>query len=249
LIQNPILKVLSVMHGCRVRFLLMGGQACVLYGGSEFSRDTDLVVLPDSENLDRLQSALSELCAARIAVPDLSLDLLNKGHAVHFRCEHPEASGMRIDVMSVLRNAAPFEELWQRRTTVELGDAATVDAVSLPDLIAIKKTQRDKDWSHIRRLVEAHYMENRADASEKNVRFWLSESRTPEMLRVLTNSHPDTARAFYAGRPLLKLLPECTDDTLAAALVEEEQRDRAADRAYWQPLLAELERIRHERNA
>jgi hypothetical protein len=42
---NPIVKVLSVLHGCRVRFLLMGGQACVLYGGSEFSKDTDIAIM------------------------------------------------------------------------------------------------------------------------------------------------------------------------------------------------------------
>ncbi len=32
----------------RVRALLMGGQACVFYGGAEFSRDTDLLILPDA---------------------------------------------------------------------------------------------------------------------------------------------------------------------------------------------------------
>ena len=32
----------------------MGGQACVLYGAAEFSRDLDLALLPDPDNLDRL---------------------------------------------------------------------------------------------------------------------------------------------------------------------------------------------------
>ena len=31
----------------------MGGQACVLYGAAEFSRDTDIVLLADAENLLR----------------------------------------------------------------------------------------------------------------------------------------------------------------------------------------------------
>ena len=31
------------MRAHRVRALLMGGQACVLYGAAEFSRDTDLL--------------------------------------------------------------------------------------------------------------------------------------------------------------------------------------------------------------
>ena len=40
--QNPILKVLSTLCSHEVRYLLMGGQACVFYGGAEFSRDTDV---------------------------------------------------------------------------------------------------------------------------------------------------------------------------------------------------------------
>jgi hypothetical protein len=69
LTPNPIIKVLSVMHGSRVRFLLMGGQACILYGGSEFSRDTDIAILPDQENLQKLEVALEKLKAESIAVP------------------------------------------------------------------------------------------------------------------------------------------------------------------------------------
>ena len=40
MIPNPILKVLSTLTTHRVRHLLMGGQACVLYGAAQFSRDT-----------------------------------------------------------------------------------------------------------------------------------------------------------------------------------------------------------------
>ena len=48
MIPNPILKVLSTLTIRRVQFLLMGGQACVLYGAAQFSRDTDIVIaIPD----------------------------------------------------------------------------------------------------------------------------------------------------------------------------------------------------------
>lgn len=66
---SPILKVLSSMQTNGVDCLLMGGQACVLYGAAEFSRDVDFVVLADIDNLSRLQLALEELHATRIAVP------------------------------------------------------------------------------------------------------------------------------------------------------------------------------------
>ncbi len=47
----------------------MGGQACVLYGAAEFSRDLDLALLPDPANLDHLQGALAELDAEVIGWP------------------------------------------------------------------------------------------------------------------------------------------------------------------------------------
>ncbi len=118
---NPILKVLSTLTSHRVRHLLMGGQACVLYGAAEFSRDTDVAVLAAADNLDRLAAALDELQAVCIAVPPFALDYLQRGHAVHFRCGHPEVKDMRIDVMSVMRGVGSFEELWQRRTILEVG--------------------------------------------------------------------------------------------------------------------------------
>ncbi|HMP71831.1 MAG TPA: hypothetical protein PKE55_01070 [Kiritimatiellia bacterium] len=42
---NPILKVLSTLNDHEVKYLLMGGQACVYYGAAEFSRDTDVALL------------------------------------------------------------------------------------------------------------------------------------------------------------------------------------------------------------
>ncbi len=69
MIPSRIRKVLSTMATCQVRALLMGGQACVFYGAAEFSRDTDLLILAEPENLERLRSALNELQAECIAVP------------------------------------------------------------------------------------------------------------------------------------------------------------------------------------
>jgi hypothetical protein len=54
LTPNPILKALSTLRTFRVRFLLMGGQACVLYGAAEFSRDADIAILAEPDNLRRL---------------------------------------------------------------------------------------------------------------------------------------------------------------------------------------------------
>jgi hypothetical protein len=64
----------------------MGGQACVLHGAAEFSRDTDLAILASTANLARLRRALDDLDAEVVAVPPLELGYLRRGHAVHFPC-------------------------------------------------------------------------------------------------------------------------------------------------------------------
>ena len=48
---SPIHKALSSIRKSGVKTLLMGGQACILYGAAEFSRDLDLLILADSDYL------------------------------------------------------------------------------------------------------------------------------------------------------------------------------------------------------
>lgn len=149
----------------------MGGQACIFYGAAESSRDVDLVLAVDPPNLDRLQAVLADLYAERIAVPPLEPHYLNRGHCVHFRCRAPGADGARLDVMSKLRGVDEFARLWERRTTAVGAGGETYELLSLPDLVAAKKTQRDRDWPMIRRLVEASYAGAQLEPTQAQVVF------------------------------------------------------------------------------
>lgn len=133
----------------------MGGQACILYGAAEFSRDTDLAVLASPGNLARLRSALADLRAEVIAVPPFEAKYLRRGHAVHFRCHHPEAPGMCVDVMT--------------------------------------------------RLLEADYFRQRSTPSARQVRFWLRELRTPELLVEAAERWPAACARLKERRPLLRM--------------------------------------------
>jgi len=225
----------------------MGGQACVFYGAAEFSRDTDFAILADATNLARLRKALAELQAETIAVPPFELKYLRRGHAMHFRCQHPEALRMRVDVMAKMRGVDSFARLWRRRTVIELPDKTPCALLSLPDLVQAKKTQRDKDWPMIRRLVEAHYFQNHGAPSPAQVRFWLRELRTPQLLMEVAKAHPHIRRQLVQRRPLLALTVRAKIAELEGALISEETAERARDRRYWSPLLSELERLRHLR--
>ena len=244
---NPIHKVLSSMRAHRVRALLMGGQACVFYGAAEFSRDTDFAILADAANLARLRKALDELFAEPIAVPPCELKFLRKGHAVHFRCRHAEAFRFRVDLMAKMRGVDSFDKLWQRRTTLQLPGGCQCDLLSLPDLVQAKKTQRDKDWPMIRRLVEANFFENRGKAGAARIRFWLQELRTPQLLIGVAQNNSRLTRQLSAKRPLLRIALAGEVEKLGAALAGEESAEREKDRLYWLPLRKELEQLRHSR--
>ena len=233
------------MRKQRVHALLMGGQACVFYGAAEFSRDTDFALLANSANLARLRKALDELQADPIAVPPFALKYLRRGHAVHFRCQHPDALHMRVDIMSRMRGVDPFARLWRRRTTLQLTSGEKVDLLSLPDLVQAKKTQRDKDWPMIRRLVEAHYFENQKHPTPPQIRFWFQELRTSELLLELAQRHPATRRRLTSKRPLLSQVISGESMNLEQALLAEETAERQRDREYWLPLRRELEALRH----
>ena len=241
--RSPILKALSSMRQSGARTLLMGGQACIFYGAAEFSRDVDLLILADAANLERIRRALSDLEAEPIAVPALDQAALERGHAIHFRCRRADVGGLRIDLMSRYRGGPGFEELWERRTTIET-DGETVDLLALEDLVRAKKTQRDKDWPMLTRLLEQNYFERGELAGPREIEFWLRELRTPGLLVEAAAKYPEAAARIGAQRQAVAAAIRGEEAEIAAALETEEAGERSLDRAYWGPLKAELERLR-----
>ena len=222
----------------------MGGQACVLYGAAEFSRDTDLAILASDDNLALLRTALRELHCRRIALPPFDQQSLLRGHAIHFRSFHPDAMHMRLDIMSVMRNVDPFDQLWERRERLGSDEANLYNVVSLPDLVQAKKTQRDKDWPMIRRLIEADYI-RQEDPTMEQVRFWLLQSRTPEMIIELAQTYVQESKLLSNVRKVLQFAGTENKIAIEAELHKEEIEEREADRRYWEPLRQELENLRH----
>lgn len=244
---SPIPKVLSTLRRHRVKALLIGGQACILYGAAEFSRDIDIAVAIDPGNLTRLRAALAELAAEEVFFPPLAEEALRKGHACHFRCHASGLMGVRLDVMAVMRGADSFAKLWRRRVRVELPGSGAISVAALQDLVRIKKTQRSKDWPMLTRLVEADIASAGKRIGSSRARFWLREARTAERLVELAERFPRLAREEAAQRPALAHALHGHRAGAERALRQEENRERAADRAYWLPLRRELEAWRLER--
>ena len=241
---SPIPKVLSTFLKHNVKALLIGGQACILYGGAEFSRDIDITIMISSENIGNLEKVLYELNAERIFYPSLSEEVLKSGHACHFRCTKEDIKGLRIDVMGRMRDVDPFPELWNRRKEIQLSGIGPVQVIGLADLVKTKKTQRDKDWPMIRRLVEADIYKARDNPDNSKILFWLAECRTPELLISLAEKYPDMAMEISKERALISSALSGNREEIQRLLRDEEDREREADREYWEPLKKQLEEWR-----
>jgi len=243
---SPILKVLSIFKKNNVKSLLIGGQACIIYGAAEFSRDSDFIVLCDRSNLEHLRKALKDLKAGPIYVPDLKEEYLDRGHACHFRCQVKGVEGLRVDVISKLKGCDDFQQLWNRRKKLKLKNNQAIDVIGLGDLVQAKKTQRDKDWLMLKRLVEVDYLQNKNTADQEKIKWWFLESRTPDHLLELVQKYPSVALKCGKLRPLLSLAMAKDSTKFNLELHEEELKERLRDQEYWTPLKKELEILRHE---
>ncbi|MEM6471814.1 MAG: hypothetical protein AAF802_19800 [Planctomycetota bacterium] len=146
--------------------------------------------------------------------------------------------------MTKMRGCGEFDSLWDQRTTIQDADGMTYELLGIEDLVRAKKTQRDKDWPMIRRLVDAHYDQNRDEPTTDRVFFWLRESRTPDVLIRLAVEHPESLREMIEIRPLLAEAMAANDNALTQELQKEQAVEREADRQYWRPLVKELEAMR-----
>jgi len=223
----------------------------VFYGAAQVSKDIDFLILAEKENFDRLLASLDFLKAKRIAIPPFDPDALAKGHAVHFRCQAPVVEGLRIDIMTKLRDLDDFESLWQRRTVFGDSSGNEFHLLSVPDLVCAKKTQRSKDWPVIDALVGIHFEENRINPRPEWISFWLAEARSPELLLDLAGRFPSEAAAMASStRPLLALAITPDLPRLREALDAEVRAEQEKDRIYWEPLKREMEEFRRaERGA
>ncbi|MBL7130821.1 MAG: hypothetical protein ISS45_05420 [Candidatus Omnitrophica bacterium] len=226
---------------------MIGGQACIVYGAAEFSRDSDFMILCSDKNLQHLQKALHHLKAELIYVPPLKMEYLERGHSCHFRCTAKEVKGLRIDVLSKLKGCESFDKLWERKKRVTLKGRGTIDVIGLQDLVQSKKTQRDKDWLMLKRLVENDIILNKDEPSDDHVSWWLLEARSPEHLIELARKYPKITKDSIIYRPLLTYALTSDIQRLNSELHQEELIERQKDIEYWAPLRKELELLRHKK--
>jgi len=148
---DPELDVLRRAHDAGVRFLLIGRQACMLYGLPVLSFDYDIWASPEPQNLARLVAAARESDLTPSIPPE------RLGETGFFRLENER----HIDVHKVAFFTArdgtrlTFDEAWARRVEMrDEPDGLVLPVPSIEDLIVTKLVGgRKKDLEDVKALL------------------------------------------------------------------------------------------------
>ena len=138
-----------------LEYLLISGQAAILYGAATFSEDIDLWIRPTVANATRLLHALAD-CRATVykLTPPLTRRNLNFGHGFHFLVP-ARPTPIYLDIMGRPPRVSAFGRA-RRRAQAMSTDWGTIPVVSIPDLVALKLTRRLADYDVISNLVRIH---------------------------------------------------------------------------------------------
>lgn len=235
------------------RWLLVSGQATILYGAATFSEDVDLWVESSAANLKRLEGALRASGARYYKLtPPLTSSYALAHHGFHFTLPMQDGSVAYLDVMGSPPRVDAFDTAAARARCFET-EWGPLPTVSIPDLVELKKTQRPRDYPIISRLVLALLAEHPTTPDEQTLRWSVGNVFTLSEFRELARAHPEAervlgpgsvgARAIAAFGRSEQLEPDLEDE-LEAWFDARMAPLRRADRRFWRTVIDELRGLR-----
>jgi len=219
-------KLFQTFDRHAVRYLLISGQAAVLYGAASFSEDVDVWIDPRAPNVRAFLAALAELDASVYKLtPPMTARNVAFGHAFHFLVPDG-ATPIYFDVMPRPPRVGTFAASYRRRRHLVSGDAA-VEVVSIEDLIELKKTRRLADYDVITTLVSIRLRE--IPERSRTLLTWAAK-----------NAFRAEDRVAYRGL----LGQRMTAAAGQAELLRELSRLQKLDTAHWSRVIDDLRRLR-----
>lgn len=248
------------LNSRKISYLLISGQATVLYGASTFSEDVDIWVNPEAGNWNRFLKLLRAI-GARIykLTPPISMELIKRGHGYHFQLpsSDKELPFWFLDVMGVVPRAGDFSDAI-KNATYQKTEWGKIPVVGIRDLVEIKKTRRKEDYSVISNLVRIEY----ENLSSKQVRpgHWrwiLSNSFDSDDILYYLNRHTKarSVGAALSRKCISFFIKAIVSQTKADKYIHlgsieialEIEDLRRKDRLYWQPILDELKIMKEKK--
>ena len=144
-------KILNDLNRAGVRYVLIGGIALIRHGVVRATRDVDVILAPEPENLENLRTLIANWRATRPDGSPLPEDAVTSGRTIHLSTPHGE-----LDVLVELLPPLSFTELAGRAESRRV-DGVEAMICSLADLVALKRIAgRERDLVDLHDLEAAH---------------------------------------------------------------------------------------------
>lgn len=237
-----------------VEYLLISGQATVLYGAATFSEDIDLWINPTEQNRGRFIAALQN-CRARYykLTPPLTLENLQRGHGFHFTLSGGGADDIFLDVMGNPPRAGSFADSLATARWMET-EWGKIRTIGIKPLVELKKTQRLEDYPIISKLALAWFDQPECAKGVEDLSWALQNIFTLPELTIFFTEHPaavDVATAGFSrevgefGRQLLVGdVVEPVERRVADLFQSRISELQLADRRYWREIIGNLKALR-----
>ena len=138
-------RLLESLNAGGVDYVVIGGIAARLFGGTRVTEDLDICYSTEAANLKALGKVLTELNARLKGVEDDVPFVPDERTLSRTQVLTLETDDGGLDVLARPSGAPPYRELRRRAEVVDI-ESTTVRIASLDDLIAMKEAAgRDKD--------------------------------------------------------------------------------------------------------
>lgn len=229
----------------RVRTLLIGGQAAILYGASHFTQDLDLWVDPAPGNWRAMLRALARVRATVYKLtPPLTPAFVGRGHEFHFLIPQGRRPPAYLDVMGrpprvgVFRiaagRAARFRTPW-----------GELRVVGIADLVSLKRTNRPGDYEVISRLVKLRLSEETRPGAR--LLDWALENcfRGEDALELVQQYGSLCTSSMVRKHSWLRdAIGTVSVDSVHSAMDRKLLAALKSGRDYWSPRISELRRLK-----
>jgi hypothetical protein len=234
----------------KVEYLLISGQATILYGAATFSEDVDIWVAPTEPNIDSFLSVLRAGSATYYKLtPPFTLENLERGHGFHFVLPDGPGASVYLDVMGKPPRVGTFAAAATNARTFDT-DFGRVRVVGVRELVELKKTQRRADYPIIGRLALG-YLSELATVEPDDLRWTLDNCFGLSEVETVLRSHASATLALEPSlaRPLYQAAAEISEHGQLSHSTEEEldrfldakaAELRRNDRRYWAEIIDEL---------
>jgi hypothetical protein len=144
-------RIFADLNGAGVRYVVVGGIALIRHGVVRATRDVEVVIAPDEDNLAVVRELITEWAATRPDGSALDPDAVALGRTINLRTPHGD-----LDLLREPGSPLSFREL-DARADERRVDGVPARICSLADLVALKRMAgRERDLVDLSDLEAAH---------------------------------------------------------------------------------------------